>query len=432
MLAYAAVFVVASGVTYWLTPFVRRLAVRFGAVVQPGERRVHTTMTPTLGGAAMFVAFLVSMGVASRLGSFREIFQGSSEPLGVVLAAAVIFAVGFLDDVFEVSPPAKLAGQVLAAMVLWLTGVVMFYFRVPFADIIVLTRNWVPLVTAVWVAGMANAMNFIDGLDGLAAGIVAIAAGGFFLYSHELDRAGLLPRDNIGPLLAVIACGVCVGFLPHNFHPARIFMGDAGALFLGLLMAASTMVVGGRTADQFSGQTYFFFAPLFIPFVILGVPILDTVFAIGRRARRHTSLSAADKEHLHHRLMRLGHGQRRSVVILWAWTAVLSGVVLYPVYFKKGNAVVPGAVAALGIVLYTLLHPGVGAERARVADGLLEPAGPEMGRVVELASSQRGRRAVTTDSPGSSSRSTGAGGTAPSPPPAPPAEPAQPGPPGVA
>ena len=162
---------------------------------------------------------------------------------------------------------------------------------------------------------MANAINLIDGLDGLAAGIVAIAAGAFFLYTTRLSN-GILPQDSIGPLVAVVTCGVCVGFLPHNFHPAKIFMGDGGALLLGPLMASSTMVVGGRVDDQFSGQTYFFFAPLVIPLVILGLPILDTMFAVVRRATRHARLTQADKEHLHHRLMRMGHGHRRSVLIL--------------------------------------------------------------------------------------------------------------------
>jgi UDP-GlcNAc:undecaprenyl-phosphate/decaprenyl-phosphate GlcNAc-1-phosphate transferase len=130
-------------------------------------------------------------------------------------------------------------------------------------------------------------------------------------------------------------------------------------MLLGLLMAAATISVGGRTADQFSGQTYFFFAPLFIPFFILGVPIVDTGFAIVRRAVRRASLSAADKEHLHHRLMQMGHGPRRSVLILWTWTAVLCGVVLVPTFTNQGNAVVPFLVAALGVLLYTFFHPGL-------------------------------------------------------------------------
>jgi len=239
--------------------------------------------------------------------------------------------------------------------VLSLLGVAMFYFRVPFADFIVLSPDLQPLVTVLWVAGMANAINLIDGLDGLAAGIVAIAAGAFFLYGDRLFKAGLLDPGNPGPLVAIIAVGVCIGFLPHNFHPARVFMGDAGSLFLGLLMASSTMLVGGRTAD-YSGQTYFFFAPVFIPFFILGVPIFDTLFAIVRRSRRG-GVFVADKGHLHHRLMHLGHGQRRSVLILWVWTAILSALVLFPTYTNRGNAILPLMVAALGVLLYALFHP---------------------------------------------------------------------------
>jgi UDP-GlcNAc:undecaprenyl-phosphate GlcNAc-1-phosphate transferase len=365
MAGYAAVFAVAAVVTFALVPIVRRVSIRIGAVVAPGERRVHTAPTPTLGGTAMYVAFLAAMAVAYVIPQFRDnIFSGSSEPLGVVLGATVIFGVGLLDDLRDVSAPAKLAGQVAAAMGLYWLGVTMFYFRVPFADVIVLSPDIIPLITVIWVALMANAVNLIDGLDGLAAGIVAIAAGAFFLYGDRLFKSGVLPDDNVGPLVAVIVVGMCIGFLPHNFHPARIFMGDSGALLLGTLMAASTMVVGGRADQPFSGQTYFFFAPIFIPFFILGVPIVDTVFAVVRRAVRRAGVAEADKEHLHHRLMRLGHGQRRSVVILWAWTAILSGIVLMPTYTKHGNAVVPFLVAALAVALYTLFHPGVRAARA--------------------------------------------------------------------
>jgi UDP-GlcNAc:undecaprenyl-phosphate/decaprenyl-phosphate GlcNAc-1-phosphate transferase len=362
---YATVFGVAAAVTFLLTPLVRRAAIRVGAVVSPGERRVHATPTPTLGGVAMFAGLLAAMGVAALLPQFRNtVFADSSEPLGILLAAGIILGVGVLDDLRDVSAPAKLAGQVFAASMLYLLGVTMFYFRVPFAGFIVLSPDLIPLITVVWVAVMANAVNLIDGLDGLAAGIVAIGATGFFLYADRLFQAGLLADDNIGPLVACITVGVCIGFLPHNFHPAKIFMGDAGALLLGLLLAASTMVVGGRTADQFSGQTFFFFAPMFIPFIILGVPIIDTVFAVLRRAIRRVGVAEADKEHLHHRLMRLGHGQVRSVLILWSWTAVLSGIVLIPTYTNRGNAIVPFSIVGLAIALYTLFHPGVRAARA--------------------------------------------------------------------
>jgi UDP-GlcNAc:undecaprenyl-phosphate GlcNAc-1-phosphate transferase len=358
MWQYGLVFAVAAAVTFALTPAVWRLSTRWGAVVKPDERRIHERPTPTLGGIAMLCALLVALGVARFLPGFGPIFE-SSEPFGLALAALVILAIGMLDDLREVSAPAKVAGQVFAASILGLAGVVMFYFRVPFADFYVLSPDFGFLLTVLWVVGMANAVNLIDGLDGLAAGVVAIAAGAFFVYSYRLQDVGLLSSDNMAPLVVAITCGLCVGFLPHNVHPAKVFMGDSGALLLGLLMAATTISVGGRTADQFSGQTYFFFAPLVIPFVILGVPFVDTALAIVRRARRRTSLSQADKEHLHHRLMRQGHGQTRSVIILWAWTAILSGVVLVPTYTNQGNAVVPFAVAGLAVLLYTLFHPGV-------------------------------------------------------------------------
>src|SRR5439155_843766 len=290
------------------------------------------------------------------------------EPLGLVLAALIILGVGVLDDVREVSAPAKVAGQVLAGSVLALAGVTMFFFRIPFADFVVLSPDLSFLLTVLWVVGIANAVNLIDGLDGLAAGIVAIAAGAFFFYSYRLLDVGALDTGTIGPLAVAIACGLCVGFLPHNFHPAKVFLGDGGAMLLGLLMAAATISVGGRTADQFSGQTFFFFAPLVLPFIILGVPFVDTGFAIVRRAAKRAALSEADKEHLHHRLMRLGHGPRRSVLILWAWSAILSGVVLVPTYTNQGNAIVPFLVAALAIVLYTLFHPGVRQPRIDLND----------------------------------------------------------------
>jgi UDP-GlcNAc:undecaprenyl-phosphate GlcNAc-1-phosphate transferase len=230
---------------------------------------------------------------------------------------------------------------------------------VPFLGIFSLTPDLSAFLTVLWVAGMANAINFIDGLDGLAAGITAIAAGSFFLYSMRLDDVGVLASGNIGPLIAIITLAVCLGFLPFNFRESHIMMGDSGALLLGLLMAASTIAVGGSTDTEFSGQSFFFFAPLFIPLVILGVPMIDTAFAIVRRASRRAGVATADKEHLHHRLMRLGHGRRRSVLILWAWTALLSGLVLYPTYTGRGDAVVPLGIAGLGLLLFTVFHPGV-------------------------------------------------------------------------
>ncbi|MFM8973807.1 MAG: glycosyltransferase family 4 protein, partial [Actinomycetota bacterium] len=323
---YAIVFAVALGVTLATTPVVRRFVVRAGAVVQPSDdpRRVHTKPLATLGGVAMFTGFLAAMAVAAVLPEFRDVFRQSSEPLGLLLGAGVILLVGALDDLVDVSPPAKVAGQVLAAGLLTLSGITMYFFRMPFnlfsTDTVVLGSAWAPLVTAAWVVLMTNAVNLIDGLDGLAAGIVAIAGGALFLFADRLLDAGALAPGNIGPLVAVITVGICLGFLRDNWHPARIMMGDAGALFCGLLLAVPTITIGGRTDQGFSGNTFFFFGPLLIPVVILGVPIIDTAFSFVRRVVRRQSWHQADADHLHHRLMRLGHGPRRTVAILWAWT----------------------------------------------------------------------------------------------------------------
>jgi len=365
VVGYLIVGGTAALVTFLTTFLMRWLAPRIGAMAMPGARSVHADPTPTLGGAAMFVGLLVAMLVGSRLDQFHQMFAGSSEPIGILLAAGAMFVVGAVDDLREVSPPAKLAGQVLSGSLLSLFGVTMLYFRVPFAsyEYIVLSPDLASLLTVIGVVILANAMNLIDGLDGLAAGISAIAGFALFLYADRLFKAGLLEGSNIGPLVAIIVVGMAVGFLPHNFNPARIFMGDAGAMLLGLMLAVTTITVGGRTADQFSGQTYFFFAPLLIPILILGVPIADTAFSFVRRLFRRQSWSTADREHLHHRLMRLGHGPRRSVAILWLWTALLSAAALVPTYTNRGNALVPIAIAALALLLYSYFHPGVVAVR---------------------------------------------------------------------
>ena len=355
--AYVLVGAVAAAVTFILIPVVRRFSVPLGAIVEPDDRHVHTRATPTAGGAAMVVGVGVAVVVAAIHPDFSNVMAARTEVLGVLLAAGVMWSVGFVDDLREISPPAKIAGMVLAGSIMALTGVSILVFRVPFFEILVLSPDWSYLLTVVWVVGMANAINLVDGLDGLAAGIVAIASAAFFLYAIRLGNEDVLDPSNPGALWAMITLGVCLGFLPHNVHPARIFMGDSGALLLGIMMAASTMSVGGRSSAEFSGQAFFFFAPIFIPLVILGVPILDTVWAILRRAARGSSMSAPDKKHLHHRLMNLGHGHRRAVVILWLWTALLSAFVLYPTYTGDGDAIVPSGIAALLLALFTLLHP---------------------------------------------------------------------------
>jgi UDP-GlcNAc:undecaprenyl-phosphate GlcNAc-1-phosphate transferase len=360
---YGLILAVAAGATAALTVPAKRIAIRVGYISHPGDRSVHEEPIPYGGGASMFLGFLMAVLLASTLPPFRaaHTFTDSPEMLGVVLAAGAMFAVGLIDDVRDMSAPAKMAGQVLAASILYFAGVTMYELKIPLAGFYLLTPGIIPLITAIWVIALTNAVNLIDGLDGLAAGVVAIGGGALALYGIRLMGLGLIPADNIGPLVAVIACGICLGFLPFNFNPARIFMGDAGAHFLGLLMAASTMVIGGRvpTAVPVSGVTYFFFAPLFIPLFILGVPLIDMAFAFVRRTAKGKGFGTPDKEHIHHRLLNLGHGPRRSVIILWAWTAVLSSFLLFPLFVHQVNAIIPVGAAALGVGLYTFFHPGL-------------------------------------------------------------------------
>ncbi|MDP6177006.1 MAG: MraY family glycosyltransferase [Acidimicrobiales bacterium] len=357
-LAFALVGGAAAVATAAATPVARRLATRSGVLVAPDDRNVHESPTATLGGTAMLFGLFVGAATAWLLGDFASVFAAPSEMIGVLVAAAVICAVGVVDDISPLSAPAKVAGMVVAGVALSVVGVSLVVLRIPFFETVILSSNMSALLTVVWVVLIANAVNLIDGLDGLAGGIVAIAAATFLFYAIRLGDAGVLTASSPGALIAVLVVGICVGFLPHNVHPARIFMGDGGALLLGLLMAASTMSVGGSTDAVFSGQAFFFFAPIFIPLFILGVPLFDMAFAIVRRAAtRGIRVTHADKDHLHHRLLRLGYGHRRAVWILWAWTALLSGFVLWPTYTGSGDAIVPIGIAAVCLLLFTVFHP---------------------------------------------------------------------------
>jgi UDP-GlcNAc:undecaprenyl-phosphate GlcNAc-1-phosphate transferase len=367
--SYLVIGLIAAAATAGSMPFVIRVAHRQGWMATPDERRMHPVPTPDVGGIGMFIGILAAVVAASLLGDFDQLFQDSTEIIGVLVASAIIFGLGIFDDIRDISPPAKVTGIVVAAVALVWFGVTMFQFRLPFLDVFVLSNDWVPLITVLWLLGMTQAINLIDGLDGLAAGIVAIGAGAFFIYSLELTDGNLLPQPNVGPLVAIIAVGVCLGFLPYNFNPARIFMGDSGALLLGLLMAVATSVVGGRAdpdTQSANGQTYFFLAPIFISLLVLAVPIVDVLFAIVRRTASGRSFAQADMGHLHHRLIQLGHGPRRAVVILWGWAALLSTVVLFSALYSTGSALVVLVIVGSALSVFTVLHPRIRRHDAQV------------------------------------------------------------------
>lgn len=321
----------------------------------------------------MFYALLITLLAAVAHPGLRGLLQSTSEMWGVVLGAAVVFGVGAIDDLREISPPAKTAGQVLAGILLSIFGVTILYLRLwPTDHFVALGRSsgdLALLVTVVWVVMMSNAINLVDGLDGLAAGIVAIASASIFAFVYLFSDEGIISPTNTGPLVVAVTFGLAVGFLPHNFHPASVFMGDSGAMLLGFLMAAGTIAIGGQSPDLFPGKTFFFFGPVIIPLVILGVPLIDTVYAFARRVAGRKSFSTADKEHLHHRLLHMGHGHRRSVLILYAWTALLSIFVLVPAYTGKGNFMAFGLVAAAALGLFTIFVPGKAATEDEAAAG---------------------------------------------------------------
>jgi UDP-GlcNAc:undecaprenyl-phosphate/decaprenyl-phosphate GlcNAc-1-phosphate transferase len=356
IVSYVIVMLVGAAVTMVADRPARAIALRVGYTAQPDERKVHSAVTPYGGGAAMLIGLCVAVVVADAMSPLRAVITSSHEMFGVLLATGVIFVVGVVDDFREMSAPAKVAGQFLTASILYFSGATMYQLKLPFAGFIVLGPSILPVITAVWVFALCNAVNLIDGLDGLAAGIVAIASGTLCVYGLRLEDLGLLPVTNVGPLIAALTCGICIGFLRDNFHPAKMFMGDAGALMLGLLMSASTMVIGGRTPPA-SGVTFFFFAPLLIPVFILGVPLIDAVWAFVRRTVSGQGFHTPDKNHIHHRLMRLGHGHRRTVIILWLWTALLCGFVLFPLFRPGFNVFIPLGVAVLLIALFTWFSP---------------------------------------------------------------------------
>jgi UDP-GlcNAc:undecaprenyl-phosphate GlcNAc-1-phosphate transferase len=359
---YFIILVVAALSTWALTPVVQRWAVRLGAVVSPDPRRVHERPTPTLGGAAMYGGFIAAMAVASVLPGFRAVFRGTSEPIGLLVGATVMFAVGALDDLRDVSPPAKLAGQVFAGSLLSLLGVTLLFFRIPFAGFVVLSPDLSPLMTVIWVAIMANAINLIDGLDGLAAGVVGIAGFAFFLYALRLSDSGLLSESNFAPLVAIIAVGVCLGFLPHNIHPARIFMGTTGSVLLGYWLATMSIIGGAKVGTAF---------------VVLGIPILNTAWVIGRRLLAGRSpFQGGDGELLPQRMHALGLSQLQTVLVLYLICGVfglltlslhapVEGPYLTPTVAKVWLMV--GMVAVMASVLLIVTYLSIRQQRARTA-----------------------------------------------------------------
>lgn len=351
---YLFVGALAALIAFAVTPAVRSLAIRIGAIDNPNDRKVHAKPTPTLGGLAIFIGIAGAAFAASLLHVFRPLFTQSSQLLGISAGGLVIFSLGAVDDLHDLPAPVKLAGQVFAAGILFLAGVKMQSILLP-GNLITLGDDVSVLMTVLWLVAMMNAVNLVDGLDGLAAGIVAIAGTAFFVYTFQLAQSGGVGPVYAAPLIAILIVGASLGFLRHNFHPARIFMGDSGSMLLGLILGAATVIGVGSVPSGLSATSVFLaYFPLLIPLMVLALPILDALFAIVRRARRRRSVFHADKEHIHHRLMDLGHGHRAAVLVMYTWAALAAGAALAFTFLDRADVIFGLPVAVGALVLYTL------------------------------------------------------------------------------
>jgi len=339
---YLTVFLVAAAVTYLLGVVAREIALRTGAVAKVRDRDVHAVPIPYFGGLAMLGGLAAAYLVAKQLPFLSLSDDRVFRDAGVVLVAgALICAVGVLDDLFELDALTKLAGQVLAAGFLVFFGVQYYFVQLPGGGQFLLETTQATLVTVVVVVATVNAVNFVDGLDGLAAGVVGIGAVAFFAFSYKLADANGETLAITAALLCASLGGACVGFLPHNFFPARLFMGDSGSMLIGLVLAGSALTLTGQFAavdiSQGAGGAQASLLPTLLPIVlpisILIVPFADLVLAVVRRTRAGRSPFAPDKEHLHHRLLEIGHSHRRAVLIMWLWAGLIAfGGVLASLY----------------------------------------------------------------------------------------------------
>ncbi len=383
MREYLSVFLVAVAVTYLLAVVARETALRFGAVARVRDRDVHEIPIPYFGGIAMYGGLVAAVLVAQHLPFLRsggaELFD---DAWAVVAAGGMVCLLGVLDDLFELDALTKLGGQVLAAGFLVLNGVQFYHVWVPGNGQLTLDSAQAVLATVFLVVATINAVNFVDGLDGLAAGVIGLGAVAFFLFSYRLASVN---GENLALTAAVLCAalaGSCVGFISHNFHPAELFMGDSGSMLIGLVLAASALTLTGRFpavdfSDSGSDPTSLLpvLLPILLPISILLVPFADLVLAVVRRTLRGQSPFAPDKRHLHHRLLEYGHTHRRAVVVMWLWAALiaLGGVALS---VSQSRLVMAGLATWLAVtVLLTVVVPRVDRPGWTHGDDYRQPTG---------------------------------------------------------
>jgi UDP-GlcNAc:undecaprenyl-phosphate GlcNAc-1-phosphate transferase len=353
----ALVGLTAAIITYFATGWVRVLAKRVGAVAYPRERDVHVEPTPRMGGLAIYLGVVVAVLLASQLPALNRGFVYSTGMPAVVVAGGLIMLVGLIDDRWGLDALTKFAGQITAASVLVTMGVAWSVLYIPFGGVgtIVLDQVTSILLTLALTVSIVNAMNFVDGLDGLAAGLGLITALAICIFS-----VGLL-RDHGGDVLfyppaiiSVVLAGACLGFLPHNFHRARIFMGDSGSMLIGLMLAAASTTAAGPISQNAYGarDVFALLSPFLLVVAVMFVPALDMLLAIVRRTRAGKSPFSPDKMHLHHRLLQIGHSHRRVVLLIYLWVGIVALGAAGTIFFdpRYTGAVMLAALLVAGVV----------------------------------------------------------------------------------
>jgi UDP-GlcNAc:undecaprenyl-phosphate GlcNAc-1-phosphate transferase len=376
-LEYALVASVAASGSFLLTPLARRVAIAWGAVAKPRDRDVHAVATPRMGGVALLLGFAMALFVAARLPALSGSFVNGPEMPWILVSGTIICLIGVLDDRYELDSLTKLAGQVLATGIMVTKGgVQLAVIYLPWGNGTVSLGGDLAIPVTILLAVLTiNAVNFIDGLDGLAAGVSAIAAGAFFLFSYHLAQRGFLDVAAAPTLLTAALAGTCIGFLPHNFSPARIFMGDSGSMLVGLILAAgATTATTSADPQAFRGAlgSLPLALPLMIPIAVLAIPFVDLLLAVIRRVSRGQSPFAPDKQHLHHRLLEIGHSHRRAVLLLYFWSALLAlGGVALSIYPGTRVLVVMVGVAIVGGLVSVV--PGLRGRRRVPLAGRVKP-----------------------------------------------------------
>ena len=350
---YALIGLVAAAISFGGSQLLLKLSHRFK--IYPGirDRDVHTTPTPRLGGVAIVLGLGGALTVAAFLPVFDKVFVNPMPVVGIGIAIVLMAVVGIIDDLVDLNWLVKLGAQLIAAGVLAWSGIQIV--SLPFGGIALLSPTMSLVLTVFAVVLVMNAINFIDGLDGLVAGVTLIAGSVFFIYSHLLATgSGQTSYFNLATLLTAALCGALIGFLPVNWHPAKMFMGDSGALVIGLVLAASTISVTGQVDPTRidPGQLVPAFIPLALPLAVLVVPLVDFVLAVSRRIINGRSPFSADRKHLHHRLLDMGHTHFQAVLILYAWTLV---VAVGALSFMFIDAPLAAGMVVVGLVVTTVL-----------------------------------------------------------------------------